>query len=258
MWSNVDGRVRSMSLYNVLKKPYHRLVPYSVRRFIFRITPKPLKSIKGHIVRSLEKSAQHDEIYDEQYYMETFIKHEPEKARSCAAIAESIVEAFNPKTVVDVGCGTGFLLAALGKCGVHSRGLEYSEAAIYICLQRGLHVIRFDLEHDVLLEDFTADVVISTEVAEHLPASCADRFVDILCAIAKNVVLTAAQHGPCSNVATDHVNEQPKEYWINKFEVRGFGYDECLSTQWSADWKASNVVPWYVENLMVFRKVAST
>lgn len=245
-----------MSLYSVLKKPYHRLVPYSVRQFIFRITPKPLKSIKGHIVRSLEKSAKHDEIYDEQYYMETFMKHEPEKASSCGAIAESIVEALNPKTVVDVGCGTGFLLTALGKRGVHCRGLEYSEAAINICCHRGLDVIKFDLEHDVLPEDLEADVVVSTEVAEHLPATCADRFIDILCAISKNVVLTAAQPSPLSNATTDHVNEQPKEYWINKFKTHGFEYNETLSRKWSADWKASNVVPWYVENLMVLHNTS--
>lgn len=24
----------------------------------------------------------------------------------------------------------------------------------------------------------------------------------------------------------------PEEYWINKLEVHGFGYDGCLSTQW--------------------------
>ncbi len=243
-----------MSLYNIVKKAHHRLLPCSWRQFIFRITPKPLKSLKGHIVRSLEKSAKHDEIYDEQYYM----NFEPDKALSCDKVAESIVEAFEPKTVVDVGCGTGLLLTALNKYGVHGSGLEYSEAGINICRQRGLDVIKFDLENDVLPEGITSDVAISTEVAEHLPESCADRFVDILCAIANNVVLTAAQPIPFSNIIPDHVNEQPKEYWINKFEVRGFGYDEQLSTQWSTNWKASNVVPWYVENIMVFCKSAST
>ena len=245
-----------MSLYNVLKKPYHRLLPYSVRRYIYRISPKPLKNLKGHIIRSLEKSAKHDEIYDEHYYMETFMKCEPDKGRSCSKIAESIVQTFNPKTVVDVGCGTGFLLAALEKSGVHCLGLEYSEAAINICRHRGLNVIKFDLEHDVLPEDLEADVVTSAEVAEHLPATCADRFVDILCAISKNVVLTAAQPSPLSNATPDHVNEQPKEYWINKFKAHGFEYNEALSRKLSADWKASNVVPWYVENLMVLHNTS--
>ncbi len=247
-----------MSLYIIVKRIYHRLLPQSLRQFIFRITPKPLKSLKGYIVRSLEKSAKHDEIYDEDYYIETYIKKQKENERSCSIIAQSIMESFHPETAVDVGCGAGFLLSALNTYGVHGRGLEYSDAGLNICRQRGLDVIKFDLENDVLPEGITSDVAISTEVAEHLPESCADRFVDILCAIANNVVFTAAQPSPKSNISRDHINEQPKEYWIHKFQAHGFVYNKELSAKWSTNWKTGNVLPWYVENIMIFCKSEST
>lgn len=44
-----------------------------------------------------------------------------------------------------------------------------------VCRQNGLDVRRFNIQQDVLAEGAKADVVVSTEVAEHLPESCADK-----------------------------------------------------------------------------------
>jgi hypothetical protein len=56
-------------------------------------------------------------------------------------------------------------------------------------------VIQFDLENDTLPSDYITDIALSTEVAEHLPKSYADHFVDTLCSIANNIVITAAEPG---------------------------------------------------------------
>jgi len=53
---------------------------------------------------------------------------------------------------------------------------------------------------------------------------------------------------------TDHVNEQPHEYWIEKFKARGFRYDKILSESLSAIWKEKEVSSWYHKNIMVFLK----
>lgn len=121
-----------------------------------------------------------------------------------------------------------------------------------------MDVTKFDLERDMLSKGFKADVVVSTEVAEHLPEQCADRFVGILCAIANKVVMTAAEPGSMQATGDlSHVNEQPKEYWIEKFVDKGFKYDEDISDRFRTQWKESEVSPWFVRGLMVFRKKRS-
>jgi hypothetical protein len=96
------------------------------------------------------------------------------------------------------------------------------------------------------------DVVISVEVAEHLPEASADRYVDFLCAAsARWVILTAATPG---QGGIDHVNEQPNEYWIAKLAARGFIHTRDLSQRWRAEWKAQSICTWYYNNVMVFER----
>ena len=168
-----------MSFYSTIKRTYKTVLPNAVRAAIFRSMPKSLKLMRDSVIRGLEKSANYDDIYNEKYYTDVL---DSSYKKSCEVIAESIVKVFSPKSVVDVGCGIGQLLIALKKRGVVCRGLEYSSAALNICRQNGLDVTKSDLEHDMLPKDFRSDLVVSTEVAEHLPEHCADRFVNILLA----------------------------------------------------------------------------
>jgi SAM-dependent methyltransferase len=152
--------------------------------------------------------------------------------------------------VVDLGCGTGALLAALAELKIHGRGLEYATAAIDIAKRRGIEVERYDIEHDPL-PPIKADVAISTEVAEHLPEKCADRFVDVLVSIAQSaIILTAAVP---SAGGTDHVNEQPNEYWIAKMEQRGARLDDDLTRRWRTEWSRAWVAHCFASAVMVFR-----
>jgi hypothetical protein len=87
------------------------------------------------------------------------------------------------------------------------------------------------------------------EVAEHLPASVAGSFVALLCRAAHAVVFTAAVPG---QGGSDHVNEQPREYWIARFDARGFAYDGDRTERWREQWRGAGVCRWYHENLMIF------
>jgi cyclopropane fatty-acyl-phospholipid synthase-like methyltransferase len=186
-------------------------------------------------------------LYDADY----FDKREGRAARSAIVIAESIVKDLNPTTVVDVGCGTGTILDALRQKGCQVFGLEYSEAALEYCRKKGLNILKFDLQKDSFSGNHF-DVAISTEVAEHLPAAVADRYVSLLTSLSKIVIFTAAQPG---QGGTNHVNEQSPSYWTTKFYNLGFQLDEALSHRWQEVWKASGiVVNWYYLNLMIFRE----
>lgn len=209
--------------------------------------PPRLESLRQRMVATLQRTAAHDDIYDHNYYSRDV---EPTMAVSAGVMAESIHRDLAPARVIDVGCGTGALLAALTERGIVGQGFDYSTAALEWCRRRGLSAARLDLEHDPI-PAARADVVISTEVAEHLPARCADRYVEHLVTMAPVVVMTAAEPGAGG---TDHVNEQPLAYWIQKFHARGYAYDAATACSWRAEWERSGVAACFARAVMIFRR----
>jgi len=210
------------------------------------LTPAMVEKIRSRLLP-------HDMIYDASYFERDI---DPPARESAPTIAATILDDLAPRLVIDVGCGTGALLSALREGGCDGIGLEYAQAGIDYCRQRTLNVRKFDIERDQLEEARDFDAVISMEVAEHLPASTADKYVDLLTSLADTVIFTAAQP---NQGGTDHVNEQPHEYWVEKFVNRNYLLDEPLSNEWQVKWKRSGKVQsWYYDNLMVFRKKEST
>jgi SAM-dependent methyltransferase len=219
----------------MLRKIYRLVVPLSIRSSSFVQNLKPY-------------SLRHNVIYDEKFYDSGV---EGPAALSAGAISESIFYDLEPKSIIDVGCGTGALLEALNGKGCKVFGLEYSSIGLDYCRSRGLDVLKFNLEKDVLKSKLTFDVAISMEVAEHLPEKVADRYIDLLTSLADTIIFTAAPPGQGGN---HHINLQFPSYWISKFQDRCFEYDQTMSTRWRDDWKASGSVrSWYHNNLMIFR-----
>jgi 2-polyprenyl-3-methyl-5-hydroxy-6-metoxy-1,4-benzoquinol methylase len=165
-------------------------------------------------------------------------------------MAKSMVDCFQPRTVIDVGCGTGALLEAFRNLNCQVCGLEYSEAALAYCRKRELPVRKFNIGRDQI-DRKQYDLAVSFEVAEHLAPWTAERFVDLLCRSSSLVVISAAIPG---QGGVDHINEQPRSYWIAKFKRRSFVLDEKTTNQFSSDWKLAGISLWYHENVMVFER----
>jgi 2-polyprenyl-3-methyl-5-hydroxy-6-metoxy-1,4-benzoquinol methylase len=202
----------------------------------------------GYLSTRIKTLLGHNAIYDAEYYRMI----EALAVRSADVMAESIVQEFRPQTVVDVGCGTGALLEALKKRGcAQVFGLEYSDAALMYCRERGLEVQQFDLERDQFCHDRTFDVAISMEVAEHLPARMADTYIDLIQQLSDRIVFTAATPGQGGE---DHVNEQPHAYWIAKLQARGFAYEAERSARWQREWETRQIAACYAKNVMLFRR----
>jgi SAM-dependent methyltransferase len=234
----------------ILEKLFRALLPISVR------SSPMVEKLKLQLLRYgwfYRSGIGHDLIYHSKYYERNV---EGPAVRSAGTIANSIVNAFKATCVVDVGCGTGAMLEALRDRGCKVFGLEYAEAALEYCRARRLDVAKFNLERDVFNEDRTFDVALSMEVAEHLPETATDHYVDLLTRLSRVVVFTAAPPGQGGD---DHVNEQPPSYWISKFERRGFEHAAEMSQRWRESWRAAgDVESWYYENIMIFRRVGPT
>lgn len=233
-----------MSVFGALGHLYRAVLPVAIRQS--RMVSRPKDFLVGLLLG-------HDATYGADYYANVI---EPTAAGSAGVISGSIVGDLRPKSVVDVGCGTGALLEALRLRGCEVLGLEYSNAAIRYCRKRRLDVVKFNLQKGKLKTRRVFDVAISMEVAEHLPQASAGRYVELLSFLSDLVVFTAA---PPGQGGVDHVNEQPKDYWVERFARAGFDQDEALVKRWSESWrKSGEVVAWYFDNLMVFRRASAS
>lgn len=231
------------SLHNILRKSW-RLLPEAFTERL-RGFP-PLILVRNWLARRRWEGASHDEIFDEEYFQ--FVDRTT--TQSAEVIAASIIHAFRPRSVVDVGCGTGALLDSLRARGVLVKGLEYAQAALAFCQARHLDVMKFDVASDELPELGETDLVVSMEVGAQLHEATADRYVDLICRIAPIVVFSVEAPGGGDKLPR---NEQPHRYWTEKFAQRGYQFEEVLSLQWRKDWKEKNTAPWFSRNVMIFK-----
>jgi SAM-dependent methyltransferase len=189
-----------------------------------------------------------NDVYSESYYAELERLENP----SVQIIADWIVRQLAPRRAIDVGCGSGNLMAALQERRVTVFGVDVAEAALRRCAERGVSAQRFDLTGDAPLPGLPYDVAISCEVAEHLDEKHADRFLAHLAAAASVIYMTAAEPNPVKGVGLCHVNERPNAYWIEKMHLTGWRFDEAATT--SAREHFAGRVIGYLARPMVFRK----
>ena len=169
--------------------------------------------------------------------------------------AQAVEELWHPRSILDVGCGAGYLLEHFaGKAPIC--GVDGSQAALDAAPSR---VRPFCSLRDLAEEPFLPmkaarwAVAVSIEVAEHIPAEHVEAFLRWFDG-ADRVLLTAAPPGQGGN---HHVNEQPQSYWIERFEARSLRYDPPDTQAWQAlARRYTSACPWVPRNAMVFVRAA--
>jgi len=182
-----------------------------------------------------------------EFYTYAFYEGKREGARRSAREILPVVLAWiRPRSIVDVGCGTGAWLSVCRELGIEDYvgidGEHVQEATLEIDRDR---FRSFDLTKPLRLgREF--DLVMSLEVAEHLPRASAPAFVDFLSSLGPVILFSAAV--PLQGGA-NHLNEQWPEYWARLFSARGYVVIDCLRER---VWANPNVEPWYAQNIFVY------
>ncbi|MDD5355067.1 MAG: class I SAM-dependent methyltransferase [Candidatus Omnitrophica bacterium] len=158
-------------------------------------------------------------------------------------LLDKTIELFNPKTVLDLGCGTGKSLDYFISKNIEAIGIEGSKLAI----SRALHpekIIKFNLERCLHLNR-RFDLIWSFEFVEHLHPEFVDNLLNTFSNHSDRIVLSAAKPGQGGD---GHFNEQPDSYWIEQF--RRYGYEINVSKTMQLRRTGEQ----YAENMLVFER----
>ena len=182
--------------------------------------------------------------YDQEFYS----RHRELSERSAQLILPFIFEICMPRRVLDVGCGHGYWLQVAKQLGVQELvGVDGEWVDPAELVQKGIQFHCQDLVNPVDLGE-RFDLVMSLEVAEHLPEERATSFVKDLCRHADLVYFGAAiprQGG------THHVNEQYADFWVERFENEGF---EAIDIVRPRVWAHREIGLAYRQNSILFAK----
>ena len=181
-----------------------------------------------------------------QFPNEFFDYMDPGSRRSAASIVALLEPKLKPKSVLDVGCGRGVWPAEWRRAGVaDSIGVDGPYVDRASLAMPAESFIAWDLSQPLQLNRYF-DLVQSLEVAQCIDAAYADIFVDSLCRHGELIMFSAAVPGQGGE---RHVNEQPLQYWREKFAARGYAAFDWIRPLLSA---LPKIEPWYRYNCLLY------
>lgn len=172
-------------------------------------------------------------------------KEDVHNTRAAEVVVPVLFQYIKPNSILDVGCGIGTWLKVFNDHGVFD---TFGVDGDY--LKRSMLKIDHKnfLAHDLckpLNLNRQYDLVVSLEVAEHLPESSANLFVETLVRHGKVILFSAAIPGQGGQ---NHLNEQWPCYWQEKFRDYGYEYYDLIRPK---IWENKDVELWYRQNLFL-------
>lgn len=180
--------------------------------------------------------------YTENFY--EMIRDDSEK--SARTIVKLVLELTQCKRVIDVGCGDGAWLKVFKENGIQDiLGVDGDYVNPNILAIPKEQFFPFDLTKPLRL-DRQFDLVVSLEVAEHLPPESAEAFIDSLTSLGPVILFSAAiPHQP----GDYHINTQWLDYWVKLFQKRDYVAIDCIRPK---IWNNKNVAYYFAQNILFF------
>lgn len=167
---------------------------------------------------------------------------------SADIVVRSLMESTTPRSVLDVGCGLAHFSRKFLDAGITdvlAVDGSYLDPSL-LCIPQD-HFRAADLTKPF---DFGRkfDLVVSLEVAEHLPLACAGQFVDCLVRHGDVVFFSAAFPGQGGQ---NHLNEQWASWWAQKFKRHGYIPIDAVRPKLL---DAPGLPPWYRFNGILYAR----
>ncbi|HZT46147.1 MAG TPA: class I SAM-dependent methyltransferase [Gaiellaceae bacterium] len=189
------------------------------------------------------------EHYDDEYFVagwrEGGNRYDLETRRRVEDRNPALIgEVFEPRRVLDVGCGPGFLMLFLAELGVEVEGIDFSPSSRELAPVEVRDKIRIGDVAESQVPERSFDLVVCREVLEHLTVLQVRRTVEQLCRASSRFVYVTTRFHPAPESLLDfttdfetdptHVTLLAKDFLRCLFVLEGFRRRDDLETR--MDW----------------------
>lgn len=134
---------------------------------------------------------------------------------------EYLIEHFNIKSMLDVGCGTGGMVEYARSLGVEALGVDGDPNVA------NEYIVTHDFTQGPYIPDKEYDLIWSVEFVEHVEPEFIPNFLETF----KHGKILMMTFAPPNQGGKHHVNLQPTEYW-----------EDLLKNDWGIDWEATDYI----------------
>lgn len=161
------------------------------------------------------------------------------------ALWSYLVERFEIRSMLDVGCGEGHCVQYCSGLGVRSFGLDGLKQNVDRAL---VPIVWHDLRSGLF--KMPVDLVHCCEVVEHIE----EKYLPNVLRTLANGRVIAMTHAVPGQGGYHHVNCQPSEYWIERLEALGYRYLPEETEEGKARITASGVWTYFIRSGLILER----
>lgn len=139
-----------------------------------------------------------------------------------------LMETFEPRTMLDIGCGEGHAMNWFVGKGVDILGVEGLKRNVQICKDKGLKCVPHDFTEGPFVS-VGVDLIWCSDVLEHIE----ERYLSNIFATFRLARVVAVSHGEEGHekCGWHHVTNRMSSWWLERFEKEGFQHDLSLTME---------------------------
>jgi SAM-dependent methyltransferase len=198
--------------------------------------PDPTKTLKNLVVRAASDQTSPTGVFDPLFHASNLCCDWPPFGM--------MRDRFEPRSVLDVGCGLGAYLRIFRNSGAEVFGVDGADYSSHHFIDQDEYAA-LDMDHCPLLLDRSFDVTLCVEVLEHLEEAPALSLVDAMAAQTKRAILFSAAQLDQPGYA--HKTLREPEFWLRRFEDAGWAVD----VPGSMAARVLSTLHWFRRNLFV-------